>query len=86
MELDVRLPIGLMFTVFGVLLAGFGLASDPSIYAEHSLGINVNLGWGVALLLFGATMLGFALRARARAAARSSRPDTGAPAVTPPSS
>jgi hypothetical protein len=63
-DLDVRLPIGLMFSVFGVLLAGFGLVSDPEIYEAHSLGINVNLGWGVVLLLFGATMLGFALRAR----------------------
>jgi hypothetical protein len=70
MELDVRLPIGLMFSVFGLLLTGFGLLSDPRIYAEHSLGINVNLGWGVALLLFGGTMLGFALRARARARRR----------------
>jgi hypothetical protein len=66
MDLDVRLPIGLMFSVFGLLLAGFGLFSDPSIYAEHSLGINVNLGWGVVLLLFGATMLLFAIRARRR--------------------
>ena len=85
MELDVLLPIGLMFTVFGVLLAGFGLASDPRIYAEHSLGINVNLGWGVALLLFGAIMLGLALRARA-IASRSTRLETSVPRATPPSS
>jgi hypothetical protein len=64
MDLDVRLPIGLMFSIFGVLLAGFGLASDPRIYAEHSLGINVNLGWGLVLLLFGVTMLGLAIRGR----------------------
>jgi hypothetical protein len=64
MDLDVRLPIGLMFSVFGVLLAGFGLVSDPGIYAEHSLGINVNLDWGLVLLAFGAAMLLVALRAR----------------------
>jgi putative Mn2+ efflux pump MntP len=64
MNLDVRLPIGLMFSVFGVLLAVFGLVSDPQIYAEHSLGINVNLDWGLVLLLFGVTMLALALRAR----------------------
>ena len=64
MNLDVRLPIGLMFSIFGVLLAGFGLVSDPKIYAEHSLGINVNLGWGLVLLAFGVTMLAFALRGR----------------------
>ena len=67
MNLDVRLPIGLMFSLFGVLLAGFGLVSDPRIYAQHSLGINVNLGWGVVLLLFGVAMLALALRARRRA-------------------
>jgi hypothetical protein len=66
MDLDVRLPIGLMFALFGLLLAGFGLTSDPSLYAEHSLGINVNLDWGLALLAFGATMLTFSLRARRR--------------------
>jgi hypothetical protein len=68
MDLDVRLPIGLMFSTFGVLLTVFGLFSDHRIYVEHSLGINVNLGWGVVLLLFGATMLAFALRARRRPA------------------
>ena len=66
MDLDVRLPIGLMFSIFGVLLAGCGLVSNPRIYAEHSLGINVNLGWGLVLLAFGVTMLLFALRARRR--------------------
>jgi hypothetical protein len=66
MDLDVRFPIGLMFSIFGVMLVVFGLVSDPRIYQQHSLGINVNLGWGVALLLFGVIMLGFALRARRR--------------------
>ena len=70
MDLDVRLPIGLMFSIFGVLLAGFGLVADHHIYEAHSLGINVNLGWGLVLLAFGATMLGFALRARRRAQRR----------------
>ncbi|HVV49591.1 MAG TPA: hypothetical protein VHO06_08025 [Polyangia bacterium] len=66
MDLDVRLPIGLMFSLFGLLLAGFGMFADPGIYAAHSLGINVDLGWGVVLLVFGSLMLAFALRARAR--------------------
>ena len=66
MDLDVRLPIGLMFSIFGVLLAGFGLVSDHAIYEARSLGINVDLGWGVVLLGFGAVMLAFALRARRR--------------------
>jgi hypothetical protein len=64
MDLDVRLPIGLMFSIFGVLLGGFGLLSDPRIYQEHSLGINVNGIWGAVLLLFGLAMLGLVLRSR----------------------
>jgi hypothetical protein len=63
MTLDLRLPIGLMFAIFGVMLVIYGLVSDTAIYAR-SLGINVNLWWGVVLLAFGLTMLGFALRAR----------------------
>ncbi len=67
MNLDLRLPMGLMFTIFGALLAGFGIVSGPEIYAR-SLGINVNLWWGLALLAFGLAMLLLAFRA-ARAGA-----------------
>jgi hypothetical protein len=63
MTLDLRLPIGLMFSIFGVMLVIYGLVSDTAIYAR-SLGINVNLWWGLVLLAFGLAMLGFALRAR----------------------
>jgi len=63
MKLDLRLPIGLMFSVFGVMLTGYGLASGDAIYAR-SLGINVNLWWGLVLLAFGLVMLAFAIRAR----------------------
>jgi hypothetical protein len=68
MKLDLRLPIGLMFSIFGVLLLGFGIISDAAIY-RRSLGINVNLWWGVVLLVFGLVMLGFALKARGAARA-----------------
>jgi hypothetical protein len=61
MNLDLRYPIGLMFTIDGALLTGFGLISDRAIY-DRSLGINVNLWWGLALLVFGVVMLSFALR------------------------
>ena len=63
MNLDLRLPIGLMFSLIGALLSVFGLLSDKAIYAR-SLGINVNLWWGLVLLAFGVVMLTFALRAR----------------------
>ena len=65
MGLDIRLPIGLMFSLLGALLAVYGLAtaSDAALYAS-SLGLNVNLAWGIALLLFGVPMLTGALRDR----------------------
>ena len=63
MTLDLRLPIGLMFSIFGLMLVIYGLVSDTAIYAR-SLGINVNLWWGLVLLAFGLAMLGLALRAR----------------------
>jgi len=61
MRLDLRLPIGMMFSLLGVILVVYGLASDRAIYAR-SLGVNVNLWWGLVLLAFGAVMLVFALR------------------------
>jgi hypothetical protein len=56
MNLDVRLPIGLMFSVFGVVLSLYGLFSDKQIY-QRSLDININLWWGLVLLVFGLLML-----------------------------
>ncbi len=63
MRFDLRLPIGLMFSLFGVLLTVFGLVSDRAIY-QRSLGINVNLWWGLVLVVFGVVMLGLAMRGR----------------------
>jgi len=64
MRLDIRTPIGLLFAILGVLLLGYGLVADNAIYAR-SLGINVNLAWGLVLLAFGAVMLWLGRRARA---------------------
>ena len=61
MNFDLRLPIGLMFSLFGAILTVYGLISGPEIY-ERSLGINVNLWWGGGLLVCGLVMLLFALR------------------------
>jgi hypothetical protein len=54
MGLDIRWPIGLMFTLIGALLVVFGLAKGTE---STSLGININLIWGVVLLVFGVLML-----------------------------
>jgi hypothetical protein len=56
MGLDLRLPIGVLFSALALVLIVYGLVSDPAIYAR-SLGINVNLGWGCVLLVFGLAML-----------------------------
>jgi hypothetical protein len=65
MGLDIRLPIGLMFTLLGVLIGGYGLFSDRAIYAR-SLGVNVNLIWGIVLLVFGLLMLALWRRSAGR--------------------
>jgi hypothetical protein len=61
MSLDIRYPIGWMFSLFGVILAAFGLFGDQQIYAR-SLGININFEAGVGLLVFGILMLVLAWR------------------------
>jgi len=65
MGLDIRLPIGMMFSLLGAILAIYGVAtgSDSDMYSS-SLGINVNLWWGLVLFFFGAIMLFLALKDR----------------------
>jgi len=58
--IDIRIPIGLMFTALGLLVGGYGLASGASL----RIGINVNLWWGAGALVFGLTMLWFGRRGR----------------------
>jgi len=66
MRLDIRLPIGLMFAILGGLLVVFGLVGDKS-GLQHSLGINVNLWWGIVMLVFGTLMFIFGRRGNATA-------------------
>ena len=63
MGLDIRLPIGLLFGILGVLLLIFGALSDPAIY-QRSLGYNINLDWGGIMAVFGLVMLYFGRRKR----------------------
>jgi hypothetical protein len=67
MSLDIRIPIGLLFTLIGLLLAAFGAWGDKAIYVR-SLGYNVNLEWGAVLLVFGVVMLFFGYRGNRREA------------------
>jgi hypothetical protein len=61
MGIDIKFPIGLMFTILGLLLGGFGLftSGDAALYSR-SLDININLWSGCGMLLFGLVMLFFA--------------------------
>lgn len=59
MSLDIRVPTGLLFVILGIILAVYGLVTgqtSPEMYSR-SLGININLWWGLVLGVFGAAML-----------------------------
>lgn len=61
MGLDIRYPIGMMFTIIGLLLAGTGFFNGGSLsIAGIDLGLNINLVWGAVLFLFGVLMWGSA--------------------------
>jgi len=60
---DIRIPIGLMFTIVGIIISVFGFFTKSNAEMYHkSLGINVNLVMGVLMLIFGLVMLYFAGR------------------------
>lgn len=58
MGIDIKLPIGLMFSILGLLLSVYGLvtASNQAMY-EKSLHVNINLWIGLTMLVFGGIML-----------------------------
>jgi hypothetical protein len=57
MTFDLRLPIGILFTIYGLILSAYGLITMGDEMYQKSLGKNVNLGWGIVLLIFGLFML-----------------------------
>jgi hypothetical protein len=56
--LDIRFPIGLMFSIFGLLITIYGLATmgNEAMYVR-SLNVNINLISGICMTLFGVIML-----------------------------
>lgn len=70
MQTDIRLPIGGMFSIIGLVLAIYGLLTHGNPMYARSLGINVNVWWGLVMLAFGVAMLFGAIRA-----GRRTRPD-----------
>jgi hypothetical protein len=57
MGLDIRIPLGLIFLIIGGIMGVFGVVThgDAALY-EKSLGVNLNLAWGVVMFVFGAIM------------------------------
>jgi len=66
MDLDIRVPIGLLFVALGGLLAIDGLLAPPAVFAEHSLGLNINLAWGLVMAAFGGGLLVLVAATRSR--------------------
>ncbi len=77
MGLDIRWPIGFMFTLIGVLLFGTGLLTGgkPEMY-KRSLDNNINLWWGLVLLAFGLMMLLLAWRGQRASAQATATAET----------
>ena len=75
MNIDLRIPMGLMFTMTGVILFAFGLSTrGNALLYTKSLGIDVNLWWGLVLLVFGIAMLIFGRRNQMRIAIKDEKP------------
>jgi len=73
-HVDARTGIGMFFTLTGTILTAFGVATrdNPGAYAK-SLGIDANLWWGLALLVFGIVMLALGRRGQTREQATGNR-------------
>ena len=78
--MDLRYPIGGLFVVLGLILAGYGMftASDVAMYARATA-ININLWWGLIMLGTGALFLALAARAQRTGHASAARPAEESP-------
>ncbi|HLH33691.1 MAG TPA: hypothetical protein VKX41_03400 [Alloacidobacterium sp.] len=70
MSLDLRIPMGLMFSIVGLILTLYGLFTRGSAVYERSAGLNINLIWGIVMLVFGGTMFLLGRASDRRAAAK----------------
>lgn len=56
-DLDVRVPIGALFTVLGVLLTAYGALEPTAAKSAFTRGGQINMWWGLVMLVFGVFML-----------------------------
>ncbi|HXG89526.1 MAG TPA: hypothetical protein VNJ02_14450 [Vicinamibacterales bacterium] len=56
MTLDVRIPAALLFLLLGAVLCGYGVLGDP-VQTQRAGGVDINVSWGAALMVFGAALL-----------------------------
>ena len=56
MSLDLRIPMGLMFTIVGAMLTIYGMVTHGSEIYARSAGMDINLIWGIVMLIFGVSM------------------------------
>jgi uncharacterized membrane protein YidH (DUF202 family) len=65
--MDIRIPIGLLFVILGIILAAFGIftINDTELYVR-SLGRNINLWTGILMLVFGGCLLLFPILGKMR--------------------
>jgi hypothetical protein len=68
MSLDLRIPMGMLFTLVGAILTALGIRTQGSPIYNVDMGINVNLWWGIVLLIFGVAMLLLGRRGQRRLA------------------
>ncbi len=64
--LDIRAPIGGLFSLLGLMLAGYGLVAGSRTTSDVAPVTNVNLWWGIVMLLFGVFMLVLSRRAMSK--------------------
>jgi hypothetical protein len=82
MMIDVRFPMGLLFLALGVILTAAGIIDpDPLTSLQRKVGINVNLYWGITMVLFG--LVSLLLASRKPDVAGSQHDGTAVPPIKP---
>ena len=79
MGVDIRLPIGGMFTLLGVLLVVYGITTSGDEMYARSLHINLNIWWGLVMAIFGGLMLFFGVRKKLAPPPRDGPPRSSSP-------